>query len=631
MKPQYSLYLASFFALLSQANPAAAQQQPRFGYGSAPRGSYVIPAPPQAPRPAANVRPASVPVKAKPKVAQAPKPPVKSVKPKAVEESRRIPSKQLAASNQSKSASQKAAPRTSPKKAVAKNDSKSNRSKSSVNSSPARQSVASASRNDLTQKPKPSSREESNVETLITAHETASRRTSSPASASPPGLNPSLAKGGAGLLADVSRPADEETPASFHFFGTPITLPGLPGPPSADQPTAAGPASVDRDNFVDVLAARHSLLAKARLPEKTVAAQATTGPVMDTPEVPARDQSTPPDLSGATSAAPTLNVADLELTLEEKSTALLEEKSGVTSSVESAKATPDIVEPLVEISTIRVAEAPLAAQKEIVDVPSPVRAEPESVTEEASLETLDDDQMKLSERERAFVRSLAEAAGSVTPADGKLSPDTPSSDPIAATTLMEQIPAEAVTSLRVDAATAQAILTNAAPDEGAEPAPEISDETTPASPTEIPDRLPTFKAPTTGKIDIQSDRQADYDQENNKVIYTGKVELNSAAVRLRADRLEVFLKEGGGGMERVEASGNVVMRTRDTANAPGQMASAGRAGYSLKTGEITLSDWPKIQETSKSHISTDPSTKMYLFTDGRLRTDGPNRTILVGN
>jgi lipopolysaccharide transport protein LptA len=152
----------------------------------------------------------------------------------------------------------------------------------------------------------------------------------------------------------------------------------------------------------------------------------------------------------------------------------------------------------------------------------------------------------------------------------------------------------------------------------------------PANPEKMPDRLPDFDAPASGKIDVQSDRQADYDQANNKVIFTGKVELNSAAMRLRAERVEVFMKKGGGGMERVEATGNVLMRTQDTANGPGQMASAGRASYNLKTGEITLSDWPKIQETGKAHISTDPSTKMYMFTDGRLRTDGPNRTIIGG-
>jgi lipopolysaccharide transport protein LptA len=159
---------------------------------------------------------------------------------------------------------------------------------------------------------------------------------------------------------------------------------------------------------------------------------------------------------------------------------------------------------------------------------------------------------------------------------------------------------------------------------------EISNDLMPSTPEKMPDRLPDFNAAPTGKIDVQSDRQADYDQANNKVIFTGKVELNSAAIRLRADRVEVFMKKGGGGMDRVEASGHVLMRTQDTENGPGQMASAGRASYNLKTGEITLSDWPKIQEAGKSHISTDPSTKMYMFTDGRLRTDGPNRTLIGG-
>jgi lipopolysaccharide transport protein LptA len=231
----------------------------------------------------------------------------------------------------------------------------------------------------------------------------------------------------------------------------------------------------------------------------------------------------------------------------------------------------------------------------------------------------------LSERERAFVRSLVETAGSVDTASSQLNTDLPPS--IATSATMVEHPPEGSTATFRSAA-----------EEGKKDAraivPELRMESShalmPATPGKMPDALPAFIAPASGKIDITSDRQADYDQVNNKVIFTGKVELNSATLRLRAERVEVFMKTGGSSMERVEASGHVLMRTQDTANGPGQMASAGRAIYHLKSGEILLADWPKIQETGKSHISTDPSTKMVLFTDGRLRTDGPNRTIISG-
>jgi hypothetical protein len=58
------------------------------------------------------------------------------------------------------------------------------------------------------------------------------------------------------------------------------------------------------------------------------------------------------------------------------------------------------------------------------------------------------------------------------------------------------------------------------------------------------------------------------------------------------------------------------------------MASAGKAVYDLTTGEITLSDWPKIQGDSKSHASTSATTVMVLKADGRALTQGPNRTLI---
>ncbi len=145
----------------------------------------------------------------------------------------------------------------------------------------------------------------------------------------------------------------------------------------------------------------------------------------------------------------------------------------------------------------------------------------------------------------------------------------------------------------------------------------------------LPETLPVFAAPASGKVDIQSVDQTEHDQANNKVIYTGKVELNSSSVRLRGDRVEVFMKKGGG-IERLAASGHVLLRTQATEHGPGRMASAGHADYNLTTGEITLKDSPKVQEEGKSHVSTAPTTVMVLKADGRILTDGPNRT-LIGN
>lgn len=277
----------------------------------------------------------------------------------------------------------------------------------------------------------------------------------------------------------------------------------------------------------------------------------------------------------------------------------------------------------------------------------------------------------LSERERAFVRSLTEAADRVDhshqPGGAPDSADSRAgSQPAAASSAVtgtggraRSIPVSATVSSKSGAVsgTAGFILTGggneAGPSAGqSSPAPastkaaaghnlpalHLADAETAsgiqhspdsaATPADrLPETLPAFASPATGKVDIQSEGQTEYDQAANKVIYTGKVELNSRAVRLRGDRVEVFLKQGGC-IERLEASGHVVLRTQATAKSSGHMASAGHAAYNLTTGEITLSDWPKIQGDSKSHVSTAASTTMVLKADGRALTNGPNRTLI---
>ncbi len=356
-----------------------------------------------------------------------------------------------------------------------------------------------------------------------------------------------------GLLADIS---SSPAPARFHFFGSPIILPSF-----ARLIPASAPASQ---------------LASARSPRRPSAsappAPREAPPAIQPPPLTARAFQPHPAGLPEASASP--------VNLEEPPSALALPVSLALASAppETAPESNLLDEPSVA-SSPPIAAAPESDAASIFREPAqpPDSAAPESPSPSASS---DED---LSERERAFIRSLSEAVGSVTASSSpSATPETPPPTLISA-------PAE-----------------------------------------KLPDQLPSFEAPATGKIDIQSDRQADHDEANHKVIYTGTVELNSAALRLRAERVEVFMKKTGSGIERVEASGNVLLRTQDTSQGPGQMASAGRATYHLQSGEIALADWPKIQETTKSHLATASSTKMVLFTDGRHRTDGPNRTILGG-
>jgi len=683
VKIQPRLILSSLCVLLCQGEilPAQESPQPRFGYGSVPRGAYVIPAPKTGPRAVvAKNKPktaATPPSKPKPKAASTAKPAVKDTptvakaKPKSALDT---PPAKASKEKEMASAKSKVKPKakaTGPATKSTKTEIAKNPPKASIRQSSAkpRQETAAVRPSKLTLPEKPASRDNAGVDrALVKANPVQKSKIPPTPAASLPASQE--------LVAETKRP---QPATGFHFFGAPIQLPAVPAPlPALEKSpspslTAKAPQPVKSNpepHVVDLIAARHSLSNNKSKPEPasarvtSMAAPAPT-PIPDPPpatlaitrpeksaflldgpaqapvtlDEPDAARSVPASLSLAASApflpgssshepAPETTLLD-EPALPEpvrSSPPVIAHTSPPASKGKPAPPTPDTVtESPLELEMTPV--APLAESEPALPT-RPVSKSTASTPPPAPTENADGD---LSERERAFVRSLAEAAGNVTTASGQLNSDLPRTIATAATTALDQLPAGTVATFHSLAETAKSHAKSVVPDIIPGQPMEISNDLMPASPDKMPDHMPAFEAPATGKIDVTSDRQADYDQVNNKVIFTGKVELNSATIRLRAERVEVFMKPGGGGMERVEASTNVLMRTQDTANGPGQMASAGHASYNLATGEITLSDWPKIQETGKSHISTDPSTKMVMFTDGRLRTDGPNRTILGGN
>jgi lipopolysaccharide transport protein LptA len=684
VKIQPSLLLTHFCILLATAGALDAQSpQPRFGYGSVPSGAYVIPAPKKIAQPggAAKAKPKPIPVSspAKPKVTASTK---TSAKPAAVKTATAKTvtkpgttgtSTKAVASTKTKATPPPAKP--APKTQLAKTLPTTSRSKSPALSAKTDPQPAIASRtasapSSVGSKPAPIASKKVPTATVVVAAATSATHSGLP------DLTPPVSGGG------------------FHFFGAPVPVPDIAPAPTRLQPAdsshfvdvmAARHSLEERlpqppvppttrpvqTAFVPAIAPRaaegHKFQPAESARETTAAPVKPAGYSLTTRSAGPSDSSDtfaqePPAIRGANGivayhAAPAPEIAPQPLALQNfqpsdplasTSPVDIPEEPTFSHSVpaslslavnnpskESAPEATLLDEPALPAPELSVNTTPEAPQTETrpaqeIEAPLPSKA---VTSDHSSLEqeiTKTADENDLSDRERAFVRSLAEAAGNVTTASGQLNTELPSTIATAATAVIDQIPAETVSTFRSVAATAKKAAKKTVTDLAPELPIEISTDLMPATPEKMPDRLPEFNAPASGKIDVQSDRQADYDQANNKVIFTGKVELNSAAMRLRAERVEVFMKKGGGGMERVEATGNVLMRTQDTANGPGQMASAGRASYNLKTGEITLSDWPKIQETGKAHISTDPSTKMYMFTDGRLRTDGPNRTIIGG-
>ena len=110
--------------------------------------------------------------------------------------------------------------------------------------------------------------------------------------------------------------------------------------------------------------------------------------------------------------------------------------------------------------------------------------------------------------------------------------------------------------------------------------------------------------------------------------FIGNVQVKSPRFNLRADKFIVLLKTDNSGMAFGEAIGNVVIEMRENGRPTGYSGLASNAVYHPEDGKITLSGWPKILQKYKEHIAVTRDTKMILYTDGRVKTLGRNRTVI---
>lgn len=91
----------------------------------------------------------------------------------------------------------------------------------------------------------------------------------------------------------------------------------------------------------------------------------------------------------------------------------------------------------------------------------------------------------------------------------------------------------------------------------------------------------------------------------------------------------------GGGLERAVADanpGSVVVITQDKVEADGSITKnigrGRRVTYDAATGNIVLTGMPSIQQGINLLVATDESTVMTLNRNGRMKVDGPTKTIL---
>ena len=130
--------------------------------------------------------------------------------------------------------------------------------------------------------------------------------------------------------------------------------------------------------------------------------------------------------------------------------------------------------------------------------------------------------------------------------------------------------------------------------------------------------------------EITAQKDALFNEKENKAVFTGDVRVKDPAFLLSCDTLTVFLLKDRSGIERAEAQGNVVI-VQQAANPSekGAIGKARQAVYVPSTGEVTLIGWPEVQQGINRHVATTPNTRMVMNRDGRATTEGASKTVIT--
>jgi lipopolysaccharide transport protein LptA len=114
---------------------------------------------------------------------------------------------------------------------------------------------------------------------------------------------------------------------------------------------------------------------------------------------------------------------------------------------------------------------------------------------------------------------------------------------------------------------------------------------------------------------LASARELVYEDASRRATYTGDARVNGSEGDLSADRIEMYLAEGGSEMERLEGYGAVTVRTPE-----GRKASGTRLTYRAATDEYEMTGAPATYE-DESGETTGNSLTFSRSTD-RIVVDG---------
>lgn len=180
----------------------------------------------------------------------------------------------------------------------------------------------------------------------------------------------------------------------------------------------------------------------------------------------------------------------------------------------------------------------------------------------------------------------------------------------------------------------------------------------PAASGPVPGTLPLIEgasSPTAGVPMgvIEADR-TDFDLKQGIFLYSGHVRARHPDFYIECEELEVHMikdepsvkkqakpapgpskKEDTGDkappIRKAIARGPMVIIEKRDPQGDVQQGRCKRLDYDGLTGEMTLSDFPQVQKGNVMHIATTSDTVMVFDKNGKLSTNRPSRTVILGN
>ena len=143
---------------------------------------------------------------------------------------------------------------------------------------------------------------------------------------------------------------------------------------------------------------------------------------------------------------------------------------------------------------------------------------------------------------------------------------------------------------------------------------------------------PMGERPKGAQTEITATEEASFDNEKSIAEFKGRVVVKDPQFTLTCDTLTVKLGKDRNGIEVAEAKGNVIVVQELDKSKAHQEKAIGRAGhmtYKPDTGEVTLRDWPSIQQGINNQVATEAGTVMYLRSSGESRTVGGSKTVIT--